>query len=237
MEVSEKLLIPKRIIFHNWSTIIFLHIYIYIYVYIYIHTYIYIYGGFLNYTIYFPPFFPSLLILNWSMTDHMVSCLNWDPHQRTAAWRMGKKMSISYHPWKNLWSIWSPVQNVFFELRFFLAKSDFGDHFGMIQSQSLHPFWPKGPGKLVAFDTVRRHLDAVVLGSTALLGLVSSRFFHKGDWVYPGRTVDKHGLIPTKSAKRIKRWSWTKNLRSNRTNRLKLVWKLIHQNQGFYHLK
>ena len=133
MEVSEKLLIPKRIIFHNWSTIIFLHIYMYIY------TYIYIYGGFLNYTIYFPPFFPSLLILNWSMTDHMVSCLNWDPHQRTAAWRMGKKMSISYHPWKNLWSIWSPVQNVFFELRFFWPNQTLETILGWSNhSRSIH---------------------------------------------------------------------------------------------------
>jgi AraC-like DNA-binding protein len=149
MEVSEKLLIPKRIIFHNWSTIIF-------------HP---IYGGFLNYTIYVPPFFPSLLILNWSMTDHLVSCLNWDPHQRTAAWRMGKKNVDFTHE-----KISTESEVLSFFWFFDTSVETLADHFGMIRSR-LKRLRKRHRGV--------RHLDAVVLGSTALLGLVSSRFCKK----------------------------------------------------------
>ena len=89
MEVSEILLIPKRIIFHNWSTIIFHHIY----------------GGFHNYTIYFPPFFPSLLVHDGSFGQ----LPELRPPPKDCGLANGTKIDVDFISWKNLYWIWSPV--------------------------------------------------------------------------------------------------------------------------------
>ena len=134
MEVSEKLLIPKRIIFHNWSTIIFLHIYMYIYTYIYIYIWRFPQLHYIFSTI-FPIAFNTQLVHDGSYGQ----LPELRPPPEDCGLANGKKMSISYHPWKNLWSIWSPVQNVFFELRFFWPNQTLETILGWSNhSRSIH---------------------------------------------------------------------------------------------------